>query len=159
MLDRYAEEVESVGPPDPSLAVAVEPRDPVAEVLHAGSAWNAARRRWAATGALAAVFQGPYLQRPAPLQIYIDAVGPSGLVAAAKEAHLEPAPGGRLTLRRFPSAVTASMSGPVDNEPGVWCVTWPRTYGDLRLVGVRGEEAADHLRDLRLPKPGRLHAR
>ena len=32
-------------------------------------------------------------------------------------------------------------------KDGLRLVPWPRAYADLRVVGVRGEEAAEHLRE------------
>jgi len=38
---------------------------------------------------------------------------------------------------------------PIEDRPcGIRVVPWPRVYADLRLVGVRGEDAAEHLREV-----------
>jgi len=52
--------------------------------------------------------------------------------------------GGRLQLRPFPTPgprITTNIG------PGLRSVLWPRAYADLRTAGVRGEDAADHLRE------------
>ncbi len=33
-------------------------------------------------------------------------------------------------------------------DPSIMRVPWPRAYADLRKVGVRGEEAAEHLKEV-----------
>ena len=56
--------------------------------------------------------------------------------------------GGRLILRPFPSAGTRHLTTDTD---GLRIAPWPRIFADLRHLGVRGEEAAEHLRDRRRP--------
>lgn len=153
LLDVYAEEAIRLRN-DLTISAGVDSRESISQVLEAGDAWTRASRPWAATGALAAHFQGPYLQSPAPLEVYVDATSPAGLEAAALEAGLPVIEGGRLTLRPFPSRGTSRQSV-VEAQQGLTCrcVPWPRTFADLRVTGVRGEDAADHLRDLHLPTP------
>lgn len=153
LLEAYAEEAIRLRD-DLTVSAGVESRESIAQVLEAGTAWTRASRPWAATGALAAHFQGPYLQTPAPLEVYVDATSPAGLETAAVEAGLPVIEGGRLTLRPFTSRGTSRLSR-VEGQEGLSCrcVPWPRTFADLRVTGVRGEDAADHLRDLHLPTP------
>lgn len=146
LLERYAAEAERAGLPEPCVTIPLDPSDPVDDLLELVSAWDRSLRLWAATGALSAMFQAPYLQRPAPIQLYVDVQGASGLAAAARELGRELMDGGRLSLRPFPSSATARLSDSATTETAMWCVPWPRTYADLRLEGVRGEEAAEHLR-------------
>lgn len=129
------------------LRVGLLARDPVADVAAAGRRWEAAGRIWAATGALAAAVQAPYLTDVAPLEVYVAGRSSSDLRVAARTADLPEIEGGRLLLRLFPGPVTARLSGHEAQE--LRCVPWPRTYADLRVTGVRGEEAAEHLRDQR----------
>ncbi|HEX5266482.1 MAG TPA: hypothetical protein VFW24_06900, partial [Acidimicrobiales bacterium] len=63
----------------------------------------------------------------------------------AMSAGVEPMEGGRLILRPFPTATSRSLSTDVG---GIRVAPWPRVYADLRDIGVRGEEAAEHLREL-----------
>ncbi len=68
----------------------------------------------------------------------------AGLEWLAARTGLRPIEGGRLTLRPFPT-VTAKRLATVKNR--LRLVPWPRANADLRTVGVRGEEAAEHLRE------------
>ena len=67
-----------------------------------------------------------------------------GLEAAAGAVGLRPIEGGRLTIRPFPSVAAGRMATRVD---GLMIAPWPRVFADVRSVGVRGEEAAEHLRE------------
>ena len=87
--------------------------------------------------------------RPAPLLgmvVYVDALTLATLATAAHAAGLTLIEGGRLQLRPFPSPITRRLSAKVG--PGLRSVPWPRAYADLRDTGVRGEEAAEHLREV-----------
>jgi hypothetical protein len=53
--------------------------------------------------------------------------------------------GGRLVLRPFPTPAGAKLSETIAD--GFRSVLWPRAYADLRISGVRGEDAAEHLRE------------
>ncbi len=61
------------------------------------------------------------------------------------QVDLQPIEGGRLMLRPVPTSTTLSLSSMVD---GLHVAPWPRIYVDLRSSGVRGEEAAEHLREV-----------
>ena len=65
--------------------------------------------------------------------------------AAAAAVNLRPIEGGRLTLRPFPTVAVRALASKVD---GLRVAPWPRVYVDLRRSGVRGEEAAEHLREV-----------
>ena len=67
------------------------------------------------------------------------------LEAIATRVDLQPIEGGRLMLRPVPTSSTLSLSSMVD---GLNVAPWPRIYVDLRSSGVRGEEAAEHLREV-----------
>jgi hypothetical protein len=67
------------------------------------------------------------------------------LAAAADLAGLEAIEGGRLTLRPFPRGSAMNI---IDTHHEIPIVPWPRAYADLQTVGVRGEEAAEHLKEL-----------
>ncbi|HVK22516.1 MAG TPA: hypothetical protein VM677_14250 [Actinokineospora sp.] len=127
------------------LQVGVVWRDPVADAARLGAVWTVAGTRWAATSALAAAVFAPTQTQVSPLEIYVEARNAVELAAVAAAVGLVPVPGGRLRLRPFPSAGTAALSTPVDIA--LICVPWPRAYADLRIAGVRGEDAAEHLRE------------
>ena len=99
----------------------------------------------AATGAAAAEVLAPTLTTLGSAEIYVQADTMAQIEAMARKAGLKQIDGGRLTLKPFPtmtSSVLASVVG------GIRVVPWPRVYADLRLVGVRGEDAAEHLREV-----------
>lgn len=142
LLDEYAAAVESTKRPA-ALAVGVTWRDFVVGLGETGPIWNSAGISWAATGAVAASVVAPYLSTVAAGEVYVDAMTLAGLEWVAATADLRPIDGGRLTLRPFPTVATKLMAS---EKEGMYVAPWPRVYADLRLVGVRGEEAAEHLR-------------
>lgn len=144
LLDRYAERVAAQRPRS-DLRVGVVWREPVAEAAQLGATWEAVGTRWAATGALAAAVLAPAQTLVSPWEIYVEAAGIAELRAVARDAGLRAVDGGRLRLRPFPSPATATLSAAMG--AGLKCVPWPRVYADLRSVGVRGEDVAEHLRE------------
>lgn len=129
-----------------SLHVAVLWRDPVAAVADLGGALEAMGVPWAVTGALTAAVRAPFSTQIAPLVVYVDAFGVGALRSVAESLQLPVEPAGRLTLAVFPSPTTAVLSAPVGD--GLRSVSWPRAYADLSSTGVRGEEVAEHLKDV-----------
>ena len=143
LLDEYAAAAEAMRSPT-ALTVGVTWRDFVVGLGEAGPKWTGAGISWAATGAVAASVVAPYLSTVATGEAYVDAMTIAGLEWAAGMADLRPIEGGRLTLRPFPTKATRLMAS---KKEGIQVAPWPRVYADLRLVGVRGEDAAEHLRD------------
>ena len=141
LLDAYAV---AAAMPAATLAVGVTWRDPVAGLAETGRQWDGAGIPWAATGALAAAVLAPYLTNVTASEVYVDRKTIAGLEAAAARAGLRPIEGGRLTLRPFPTVTARSLA---EAKGGLRVAPWPRVYADLRGVGVRGEEAAEHLRE------------
>ena len=97
------------------------------------------------TGVLAADRLAPYLTSFGSAVVYVDASTIAELERVASAADLTPTDGGRLTLAPFPTATTRTLATNVD---GLKLAPWPRVYADLRTVGVRGEEAAEHLKEV-----------
>lgn len=128
--------------PSLSLRVGLGGRDLVDELARLGQRWDDGALAWAATGAAAASVLGPYLTEVNALEAYVDAPTPATLEAVAAGADLPAMEGGRLLLRPFPTPVTRRLSR---NVSGLRVVPWPRVFTDLRVAGVRGEEAAEHL--------------
>ena len=108
--------------------------------------WDQGQIAWAATGALSAAALAPIQTQVAPMVGYVDAVGLATLAAAAATAGLKLPEGGRLQLRPFPSPITRHLSAEVIR--GLRSVPWPRAYADLRDTGVRGDDAAEHRREV-----------
>ena len=143
-LTAYATVVESL-PGPVSLQVGVLWRDPVAGLVETGTQWDRAGVEWAATGVTAASVMAPYISGVTVTEVYVDAGSIVGLEAVAADAGLAPVEGGRLTLKTFPTVAVRRLTR---NMNGLRVAPWPRVYADLRTSGVRGEEAAEHLREV-----------
>lgn len=147
LLDEYADAAASM--PRVELRVGLLWSDPINGVAGLGRCWDAAGTKWAATGALAAAVLAPLLTDFGTVEVFVDGKTRGDLVRAAEIASARPMEGGRLVLRPFTSPATDRLSTRVD---GLRVVPWPRIYADLRPLGVRGEDAAEHLREI-------MHAR
>lgn len=144
LLDEYATAASAMMPAT-ALAVGVTWRDFVQGLSEVGRHWARAGISWAATGTVAASVLAPYLTTVTTGAVYVDSKTIAGLESVAMEAGLRPIEGGRLTLRPFPTVTARRLA--VAKE-GLCLTTWPRVYADLRTAGVRGEEAAEHLREV-----------
>jgi hypothetical protein len=145
LLDAYAAAAARLRRPN-SINVGVWWRDPVDGVIEAGQAWEAAGIKWAATSALSATLLAPFQTEIAPMEVYLPARGWGDLRRGAAVAGLREMDGGRLLLRPYPTPAGATLTLELDTT-GFRTVLWPRVYADLRTVGVRGEDAAEHLRE------------
>lgn len=144
LLDAYAIAVEASAA-RVTLQVGVTWRDPVAGLVATGQKWDKAHVAWASTGVAAASLLAPYLTTVTSADVFVDADTIVGLEAAAADADLRPIEGGRLTLRPFPTVAVRRLAEEID---GLRVSPWPRVFVDLRASGVRGEEAAEHLREV-----------
>lgn len=144
LLDAYAEAADKLRSPI-SISTGVLWRDPTAGVVKAGQLWDAAGIEWAATSALSASLLAPMQTEIAPMEIYVPGRSWSDLRRAAIAAGLQEIAGGRLILRFFPTPACARLTE--QNLQGFRSMLWPRVYADLRTAGVRGEDAAEHLRE------------
>jgi hypothetical protein len=144
LLDAYATAVDAAKPA-PALQVGLQGRDLLDALGEVGSAWDSRGVSWAATGIAAAAVIAPLLTSVSSVEVHVEADTPAGLDARASDAGLRPIAGGRLTLRPFP---TASVSRLAERHDGLRLAPWPRVYADLRRSGVRGEEAAERLREV-----------
>lgn len=148
LLHAYAAAAQNAGPPS-VMSVGVIWRDPASGLAKVGRDWDAVGRAWACTGTLAASILAPHLTSVGTTDVYVDVDTVAGLEAAAAEGGLQPIEGGRLNLRPFPTVTSKLLS---DERQRLRLAPWPRVYADLQLIGVRGEEAAEHLREV-------MHAR
>lgn len=126
-----------------TLRIGVLWQDPIKSLAEVGKVWSQAGTQWAATSAIAAAVIAPFSTQISPLEIYLDVSSPALMVAVLKKAGLKPLKGGRLTVSPFPSEGTRNQVKWIESVP---VVPWPRVYADLQHAGVRGEEAAEHLR-------------
>lgn len=143
LLDAYAAAAAALTP-RVSITVGVTWRDPAAGLADIGRRWDRAGISWATTGAVAGLVLAPYLTTVTTGEVYVDGKTVARLEWVAAQAGLRLIEGGRLTLRPFPT-VAAERLTTIKNR--LRLVPWPRAYADLRVVGVRGEEAAEHLRE------------
>ena len=143
LLDAYAAAAERLRPPT-SVRLGVHWREPVEGAIEAGRLWRNAGIRWAVTSALAAAVLAPVLTEVSPMEIYVTGRTPGDLRQAASAAGLREMGGGRLLLRPFPTPANGTVTTQI--RPGLTSVLWPRAFADLRTSGVRGEDAAEHLR-------------
>lgn len=144
LLDGYARAA-TAAMPKASLTLGLPWRDPVGTVAEVGQKWSHRGIAWVATGALAASVLAPYLTSVSTADVYVDVDTYSGLMNAARAADLQTIEGGRLTLRPFPTVTTGRLA---TTNQDLRLAPWPRIFADLRTVGVRGEEAAEHLREV-----------
>lgn len=144
LLDDYAEAAEAKAK-RAVLRCGLVWRDPWSALSRVGAQWDKAGVDWAATGGLAAALIAPYLSDLATGDVYVDAANQPDLLVIARTGGLEPIEGGRLALRPFPTAATRQLARPMG---AIHVAPWPRVFADLRHAGVRGEEAAEHLREV-----------
>lgn len=144
LLDAYAAAAERLRPLV-SLRVGVLWKDPVQGAIEAGRSWQLANIRWAVTSALSAAVLAPALTEVAPLEIYVTGRTAGDLRHVAAMAGMREIDGGRLLLRPYPTPANGAVTTEI--RPGLTSVLWPRAYADLRTTGVRGEDAAEHLRE------------
>jgi len=143
LLDAYAAEVARESS-SPSLRLGVTWRAPHDRLVEIGSRWDAAGIAWACTGAVAASVISPHLTSGGAADVYVGARTLADLESVATDAGLRTIEGGRLRIRPFPTVSTLRLAKEIDS---LWVAPWPRVYADLRTIGVRGEEAAEHLRE------------
>jgi hypothetical protein len=144
LLDVYASKVAALEELK-SLQVGVTWRNPVAGLAETGKAWDDASVDWACTGTVAASLMAPHLTSESTAVVYVEGTSLADLASAAADAGLRPIDGGRLTLRTFPTVTTRRFIERLDD---LNVTVWPRVYADLCQAGVRGEEAAEHLREV-----------
>jgi len=144
LLAAYVEEAQSLLRPL-SLEFGVTWKDSVDGLVGIGETWNDIGTDWVASGQVAAAVMAPLLTSVRSAVVYVDADTVPKLEAVAGQVGLRPIEGGRLTLAPFPTVTTSTLSATVQ---GLRVAPWPRVFADLQMAGVRGEEAAEHLREV-----------
>jgi len=144
LLDEYSEAAHQRRPKF-ELRCGLLWREPFSEIKKIGQKWTMTRVPWSIAGALAASVQAPYLTETPTGVVYVGAARESEMLHVARRAGLKAMEGGRLLLLPFPTRATKQL---IQEKDGLWVTSWPRTYADLRHEGVRGEEAAEHLREV-----------
>ena len=145
LLDAYANAAPGLTA-ELEVNVGVTWRDTIEGVRTVGKKWDEVGIEWAATGTVAGALTAPLLTNVSSAVVYVNQNTVATLNAAATTIDLKPLDGGRLTLRPFPTVTTSKLSEIIED---VKVAPWPRVYVDLRTTGVRGEEAADHLREVK----------
>jgi len=141
LLEAYVTAVESTEM-ELNLQVGIVGRDAVSELVNIGKKWQSADVAWASTGLIAANAMAPFITSVTSMEVYVNAKTIMGQNAIASTGGVSPIVGGRLKLKPFPTIAVRTMSRELD---GLQVAPWPRVYADLLRVGVRGEDAADHL--------------
>jgi len=144
LLTEYVREAEALVRPQ-SLQVGVTWQDAVEGLAVCGHTWDMRGTAWAASGPVAAAVMAPLLTSVRSAIVYVEADTVPRLEATAAQAGLQPIEGGRLTLAPFPTTTTRRLATTVE---GIRVAPWPRVFADLQRSGVRGEEAAEHLREV-----------
>jgi hypothetical protein len=128
-----------------ALEVGAAWRDVLEGITTAGKAWDKQGIAWVATGAAAAMAMAPTMTTLGSAVVYVAGDTLAELEVVARRVGLRPIDGGRLTLKPFPTAAVQRLATVIK---GLRVAPWPRVYADLRAVGVRGEDAADHLLEM-----------
>ncbi|MGE0729141.1 MAG: hypothetical protein AB7Q92_13920 [Acidimicrobiia bacterium] len=141
LLDAYATAARRE-PRQPALQVGVTWRDIDAGLDTLAATLNDNNIAWAVSGAAAADHYAPHLSGYSAAAVYVDGYTAAELEAVARACGLRPIDGGRLTLKPFPTLTTRRCA--VD-DGAIRLAPWPRVFVDLLDIGVRGEDAAEHL--------------
>lgn len=144
LLDAYVAAAHDIESPK-SLAVGVTWRDPIDGLSEVGANWDESGISWVATGLVAAAVVAPLVTSVGTADVYLVASSFPELESAATAAGLKPIEGGRLVLSQLPTPTTLEMASVID---GLRIAPWPRLVADLRRSGVRGEEAAEHVKEV-----------
>lgn len=144
LLDAYRTAAETLAS-DIRLELGVTWRDLADGVRSVARQWDSASIDYAVSGPLAAEELAPYLTSVPTAEVYVATGTVAGLGAVAAAVGLRPVDGGRLVLRPFPTVSTSRLAREVD---ALRIAPWPRVYVDLIHAGVRGEDAAEHLKEV-----------
>lgn len=144
LLDEYADAAARLRPAL-ELRCGLLWREPFVALETIGEHWDRSGAAWAVTGAMGASILAPFLTEVTNGEVYVEVTTLPELLSVARIAEIEPMDGERLVLRPFPTTTSRTQS---TVEDGIRVAPWPRVFADIRQVGVRGEEAAEHLREV-----------
>lgn len=144
LLDAYVAAAHDIESPN-ALAVGVTWRDPIDGLSEIGARWDNSDIPWVVTGLVAAAIVAPLVTSVGTADVYVAASSTPELESAAAAAGLKPIEGGRLVLSQLPTPTTLEMATVID---GLRIAPWPRLVADLRRSGVRGEDAAEHIKEV-----------
>lgn len=146
LLDTYCREYAALRPTlEISVGVAVQDLDE--QLLALGSTLERVGYTWGLTGLSAAQVYAPFMTSVGRATILVNADTPAALDDVVRRSGLTALDGGRLIVRPFVSRTKNDLCRVVD---GVRLAPWPSVVADAREEGVRGEDAADHLRSTML---------
>lgn len=128
-----------------AIEVGVHWSDAVEGAIEVGRRLDDHEVKWAVTGGVAAHILAPHLTTVPTADFLVEATTTAHLERIVRSLDLEPMTGGRLILRPFAARVSVRLAQRVE---GLCIAPWPRVYADLLTRGVRGREAAEHLREV-----------
>ena len=144
LLDAYVAAAHNLQP-SLTLSLGTVWQDPLDGLAEIGHRWDSEGVPWVATGLVAASAVAPLVTSVGTAEVYVPGDTVPELELAASVVGLRKIEGGRLILSPFPTQTTIQMATMVD---GLRVVPWPRLVADLRRSGVRGEEAAEHVKEI-----------
>ena len=144
MLNAYSDAARRLAP-SLRVQVAVTWRDTIDGTSEVTTRLTDAGVAHAVTGVVASALLAPILTNVTTSAMYVAGATIVDLESLARTIGLRPIAGGRLTLRPFPTVTTDRLATLSEN---MRVAPWPRVYVDLLDAGVRGEDAAEHLKEI-----------
>ena len=144
LLDAYSDAARQLAP-SLRVQVAVTWRDAIDGTADVAERLTNAGVAHAVTGVVASALLAPVLTNVTTCEMYVAGSTIVDLEAIARTAGLRPIAGGRLTLRPFPTVTTDRLATITED---MRVAPWPRVYADLLDAGARGEDAAEHLKEI-----------
>lgn len=144
LLNAYSDAARRLAP-SLRVQVAVTWRDTIDGTSEVTTRLTDAGVAHAVTGVVASALLAPILTNVTTSEMYVAGATIVDLESHARTIGLRPIAGGRLTLRPFPTVTTDRLATLAEN---MRVAPWPRVYVDLLDAGVRGEDAAEHLKEI-----------
>ena len=144
LLHDYSDAARRLAPPL-RVQIAVTWRDAIDGTAEFAARLTEQGVTYAVTGVVASALLAPVLTNVSTSEVYVAGTTIVDLESIARTAGLRPINGGRLTLRPFPTVTTDRLAAITED---MRVAPWPRVYVDLLGAGVRGEDAAEHLKEI-----------